>query len=181
MDGWIYSFAVSWTLTSPRTNSAVMRKPESASIAFRASIRPPRAGSSSHFLALRARLRASGYVPNIARKNEHSMVFLNSCAPCLSPRRYFCGAPCSSDLRTDIGVPRPDSADGMEQLEQVWLQRKRQTHSRNGRRRSQQWHASGRLSVCEHRRLLAGEPRCVGDHRRGSRKISVGNQGACGL
>src|SRR6266480_50622 len=47
MGGWIYSFAASWTLTNPRTNSAATRKPESASIAFRASIRPPRAGSST--------------------------------------------------------------------------------------------------------------------------------------
>src|SRR6266576_2190645 len=103
------------------------------------------------FLELRARLGVSGYVPNIARKNEHSMVFFNSCAPCLSPCRYSCDPACSGHVRTGIRVSRTDSADGMEQLEQIWMQRKRQTHSRNRRRRGQQWHAGGRLSVCEHR------------------------------
>src|SRR2546429_20373 len=50
-----------------------------------------------------------------------------------------------------------DSADGLEQLEQVWLQRERQTHSRNGRCDGQQRDEGSRLSICEHRRLLAGE------------------------
>ena len=56
-----------------------------------------------------------------ARENEFSIA--SSCfhSSCLPIRRYFFDLTSPGHVRTNIHVSRTDSADGMEQLEQVWV------------------------------------------------------------
>ena len=69
---------------------------------------------------------------------------------------------------------RADPADGLEQLEQVRLQRQRDADPRDGRRDGLVRHEGRRLPVRRHRRLLAGGARQERDHRARPRAVRAG-------
>ena len=69
---------------------------------------------------------------------------------------------------------RPHAAHGLEQLEQIRLQGPQRTgRARHRRCHRHQRHEGRRLSICEHRRLLADRPRRRRQHRRRRGEISL--------
>ena len=91
------------------------------------------------------------------------------------------GAGRNGGARAEVRRPGQDPADGLEQLEQVRLQRERTDDPRDRRRHGVERHEGRRLPLREHRRLLAWRARREGFHPPARRAFSVRHEGAGGL